>query len=33
MERMTNTLLPARMFLICSKVPYGNEFKKRKGKK
>jgi len=28
MERMTNTLLPVRMFLTCSKVPYGNELKR-----
>ena len=33
MERIANTLLPARMFVLCSIVTYGNGFKKRKGKK
>ncbi len=32
MEQMTNTLLTARMFLLCTAVPYGNGFKKGKGK-
>jgi len=32
MEQMTNTLLPARMFVVCSTVTYGNEFQKAKTK-
>ena len=32
MARVTNTLLPARMFLTCSAVSYGNWFQEGKGK-
>lgn len=31
MESVTNTILPARKFVVCSKVCFGNGFKKRKG--
>ena len=32
MEQMTNTLLPARMFVVCSAVSYGNKFQSAKAK-
>ena len=32
MEGIVNTLLPARMFVVCPTVSYGNEFKSAKAK-
>jgi len=32
MERIANTLLPARMFVVCSNANYGNDFQSAKAK-
>ncbi|WP_177219166.1 hypothetical protein [Lutibacter maritimus] len=32
MEQLTNTLLPARMFVVCCVYSYGNGFKSAKAK-